>query len=85
MKKKSEMESFDEIISDVHLLFSNFESNTLMVINENYEKHMMNSEKEKMIRDQSLKIEGIDVRRIKIFLRYSLKFYQIGQRNEVRN
>ena len=55
------MESFDEIISNIHVLFQDIQSNALMVVNENYEKHMISGEEEQMIEDQANKI-GVDIK-----------------------
>ena len=63
-------EKLDEIISNFDVLFSDIEIDTLIFINENYKKHVNNGEEGIMIEDESLKIEGMDVRENVKFLEY---------------
>ena len=55
-------EKFDEIISDIHVLFSDFESDALIEIDENNENHMNHGEEFRKIEDQSFKTENIYVK-----------------------
>ena len=63
-------EKLDEIISNFDVLFSDIEIDTLIFINENYKKYVNNGEEGIMIEDESLKIEGMDVRENVKFLEY---------------